>query len=279
LISLSFLRGRGRTASASEDRLARLRKVLDSFYLNDFDLNDVDAEEALSTLPASVAPERRQCTDKQQLRFPLSSPGRIAVLLPGFKLPGNIREFAAPNTAGFRSYAPNALVAPLNTALLLADDKTRGRLDLATLDTAIVVATRIDDSPLAPHHRELLWNAFQVPVFEMLLGWDGSVIGWECEVHQGLHLDPDRTLATIREGELLLTDLTNPEAPVVLARTGYSANLIADPCDCGQTSPRVLLGDVEDHRSTRDAPDAHEDRDRPEGSGRRNRVIDLSCAD
>lgn len=232
MFSFPFLRRKSRAGASSDSTLARLGRILKH-------LEPGNSSAGLDDLAPTPPPERRQAARPQQLHFPLKSPKRIAVLKPGFALPSNAREFAASDSSGIHAWEPDALVAPLNTALLLADHRLRGKFELPSLEIAVTVVTRLDDSPLAPHHRELLWRAFQVPVFEQLLSWEGSVIGRECEVHCGLHLDEETVIATVRDEELLLTHLNHVENPIVLARTGYSAGIATDPCDCGTTSPRL----------------------------------------
>lgn len=36
--------------------------------------------------------------------------------------------------------------------------------------------------------RETLWRMFRVPIYTILLDGDGSVVAYECEVQEGLHL-------------------------------------------------------------------------------------------
>ncbi|HEY3838653.1 MAG TPA: hypothetical protein VGL72_18875 [Bryobacteraceae bacterium] len=114
-----------------------------------------------------------------------------------------------------RSYAPEALVAPLDLALSLADRERRGILDLPSISTAIVVLTSSEDSPLTDDHRDLLWRAWGVPVFEQLRGPDGTVIASECEVHDGLHIEAD-------------FDLSRAEFEIV-----------SGVCECGAETPRL----------------------------------------
>jgi hypothetical protein len=112
-----------------------------------------------------------------------------------------------------RAWAPAMLALPLDLALSLADRKRRGLFALPSLNTAIVVLTSVDHSPLGDHHRDLLWSAFGVPVFEQLRQSDGAVIARECEVHDGLHIiDPAHKLC----GEI-----------------------VSDPCACGSETPRL----------------------------------------
>lgn len=233
MFSFRFLRRRGRADSSSETTLAKLGRVLNRHEPG------ADVASLLQDVPPSWPPERRQNHGPQALAFPLAAAKKIAVLRPGFTLPETAKEFAAHDLAGIQAWEPDALVVPLNSALLLADQKLRGKFDLPSLTLAITVVTRIDDSPLAPHHRDLLWRAFEVPVFEQLLGWDGAVIARECELHCGLHLAEETVIATVRDEELLLTHLNQVEHPIVLARTGYSATLLPETCDCGSTALRL----------------------------------------
>ena len=91
---------------------------------------------------------------------------------------------------------------------------------------------------MADHHRDHLWNALGLPVFEQLTGWDGTVIGRECEAHDGLHVSRGVAIARIQDGEFLLTQLS-VEEPVVGARTGLAASLITSLCACGRDTPRL----------------------------------------
>lgn len=142
--------------------------------------------------------------------FPLPIPARIALLEAGFR-PG--RNMSVCAVDDLPRCAPEALVLPLGLALSLADRKQRGLFDLPSLDTAIVVLTSSENSPLADPHRDLLWRAFGVPVFEQLRGSDGAVIASECEVHDGLH--------------------------VIEALPDLRGEIVTDHCACGAETPRL----------------------------------------
>ncbi len=47
---------------------------------------------------------------------------------------------------------------------------------------------------LSDGQRHELWRLFQVPVYALMIGRDGSLLGWECEAQNGLH-------SADREGE------------------------------------------------------------------------------
>ena len=167
---------------------------------------------------ATLQPAGRMRTQPQQFIFPLSRPVRVALLEEGFRTDANVRTFEPDDMAWLRSYAPEALVAPLDLALSLADRKRRGILDLPSVRTAIVVLTSGEDSPLTDDHRDLLWRAWGVPVFEQLRGPDGTVIARECEVHDGLHI----------------VTLLDP-----LPRARAEVEIISEVCECGVETPRL----------------------------------------
>jgi hypothetical protein len=140
---------------------------------------------------------------------------RTALLDAHFRPSPNIRAFSPDEMMLLGAWAPEALVLPLGLALSLADQKQRGRFDLPSLNTAIIVLTSIDDSPLAAHYHDLLWSAFGVPIFEQLRGADGTVIARECEVHDGLHIDTLEAIL-LPQGEI-----------------------VTDQCACGAETPRL----------------------------------------
>jgi hypothetical protein len=183
----TFWREQSRKGSPSGERLAGLRKVL----------NKVSGP-----------------TNRQPLCFPLKAPTRIAVLCGDFSLPAGAREVSATDTVELACYKPDALVAPLDAVLRLADYKLTGQLSLPSLSIAIAVLTRLE-SPLLDTHRDLLWLAFGLPVFEILQDSNGTVLARECEVHDGLHFEP-------ASSDLFAGD-----------------EVTRGHCDCGVETPRV----------------------------------------
>jgi hypothetical protein len=157
------------------------------------------------------------------LRFPVATPSRVAVMESGFTVNQAMREFASDDFESVAAWCPEALVLTLFAALKLADRK-----QLASLTSWIVVLTSLAGEPLEQHHRDLLWHRFGVPVFEQLRGWDGSVIARECEVHDGLHVDPG---AGILE--------TSGAGLIVTPNTGLTAEVVKDHCECGAETPRL----------------------------------------
>jgi hypothetical protein len=147
----------------------------------------------LIRLPLLRWKHRSRATSEGRLRrvlhFPLPSPARIAILDDGFTAGRNSRQFHHSELRAIQQWAPEAIVAPLETSLSLADQKLRGLVGLTSLRMALVVLTDINGELLDEDYRRLLWQAFGVPIFEQLRGPDCNVIARECEVHDGLHVD------------------------------------------------------------------------------------------
>lgn len=235
-MAFPYLWRRLRPAVVAGDRLARLRETLDRAKIR---YSADSPEPALRSLPASAPPGRRVRVEAESFRFPLPGPVRIALLEGKFQPDPNMRECSVHDLAWLRSYSPDALVAPLDVALFLADRRKRGFIDLPNLKTALVVLTSFDDAPLSGHARDLLWRAFSVPVFEQLRGWDGAVIARECEVHDGLHIDECAAILHLHEGEILATQLAAPGEPIIRARTGLTGEIQTGLCECGSEAPRL----------------------------------------
>jgi hypothetical protein len=153
------------------------------------------------------------------LCFPVPVPARLAVIDAEFRLASHMRAFDSSDVRGLAGYAPDAMALPLDAALLLADGKLRGLFELPSLKLAIVVFSSLDlHGAFESHHRDLLWKAFGLPVFEQLRGVDGRVVARECEVHNGLHFDAHRD--------------AEPAA-------GMAVEIVTEPCDCGLETPRL----------------------------------------
>jgi len=108
-----FWRG-ARSGLAADDRLGRLRKVLDQARV---EYRGDAPESALRWLPVGMPPARQARIDMQKFCFPLPVSGRIALFEGGFERDRNIREFSIGDMEWLRVYGPEALVLPLDAAL------------------------------------------------------------------------------------------------------------------------------------------------------------------
>ncbi len=162
--------------------------------------------------------KNRPGKNRRTLQFPLKTALRTAIIEKGFLAERTARVFDPEDLADLSEWRPEAIVAPLRTTLKIAEMRRCGQMDLPGL-SVVVVLTDIDGEPLGEDYRESLWHSFGVPVFEQLRGSGGEVLARECEVHDGLHLDPAARLAEeLRE---------------------LNAAMVNEPCECGAETPRL----------------------------------------
>ncbi len=93
-------------------------------------------------------------------------------------------------------------------------------------------------------HRDELQQLFECPVFNCYAASEVGTIAFECRLKDGLHVDEERVIVEIEEGnrtrgEVIVTSLWNEAMPMLRYRTGDSAVLIETPCTCGDTRPRL----------------------------------------
>lgn len=71
---------------------------------------------------------------------------------------------------------------------------------------------------------------------------DGGVQAFECQFHKGYHLNFERCLVEVIDGEIVLTDLLNRASPFIRYRIGdYTSQpkIIKEKCECGRSLFRL----------------------------------------
>jgi hypothetical protein len=197
-----------------------------------------DYRSALADFQNPAAP----AVQPRKFRFPFEPAPRTAVLMPGFEQSGPVRVFAGDWGPRLERYRPEALAAPAGVLRHLAQAAARGRPSVPPPQNALVVFTGVNEDEMDDQDRDLFWEVFQVPLFEQYLGFDGQVVAWECEAHEGLHVE--ETNAVIEqspepEGELVLTSLTDLRRPALRVRTGVAGRIEHSVCECGRKEPRL----------------------------------------
>jgi hypothetical protein len=131
--------------------------------------------------------------------------------------------------------APNIVAGFLGEMVQLAEKASQGCLDTSSIDHALIVLTRCGSKPLTDPTRVMLWQTFGVPIFELYLGLDHSLLASECEAHEGWHTASGVGFVTLdATGELILDGAGNTGL-----RTGIRASIDSATCPCGRTSPRI----------------------------------------
>jgi hypothetical protein len=168
-----------------------------------------------------------------KLPFPVHPLVRLAQLspVPPFGLQKPFQPQSAIELEGFR---PNIIAGTSSELLQLAEQVELGTLRLASVDQAVVALTRCGHAPVSDVARVVLWQAFGVPVYEIFTGHDNSILGYECELHEGWHL-ASKVRFTELSGELMLE-----AAGVSGLHTALSGFMTEDPCPCGRSGLRLL---------------------------------------
>lgn len=168
------------------------------------------------------------------LPFPTHPQIRIAQLSQSIPVFGLLKPFRPGSPLELEGFSPNILVGTVSELKRLAEQMDLGVVNLSGLDHAVVVLTRCGQAPLSDVTRVIFWQAFGVPVYEIFTGLDDTILGFECELHEGWHLVPKVSMAEFN-GELLLE-----AAGVTGLRTALSGFLTRDECPCGRRGQRLL---------------------------------------
>jgi phenylacetate-CoA ligase len=120
------------------------------------------------------------------------------------------------------------------------------RLTPMRVNTIFTTAER-----LAQSVRSELTRLFGGEVFNLYATREHGCIGFECEHHQGFHIDTGSVFLEIvkdgrlvpngEHGEIVVTDLLNYGMPFIRSRIGDMGALSPNPCACGSPLP-VLTG-------------------------------------
>jgi hypothetical protein len=92
------------------------------------------------------------------------------------------------------------------------------------------------EAMLSDDDRDLFWDAFGVPAYDVLVGFDGTVLAFECEAHRGLHATRDVVFESF-EGLAWFTSLTDTTRPSIRLETGLSGQFAQASCECGRPGP------------------------------------------
>lgn len=157
-----------------------------------------------------------------------------------------------------RDYKTSVLITTPSLALQLANYILKKEIitNILELKTLIIVGEAIGTDDRLFLEKTLnvsTWSHYglsEVP---------GPAIAFECEAHEGLHINEDHFLPEIIDpetgnvlperqfGELVLTTLTTRAFPLIRFKTGDKAKIIRTQCSCGRKLCRIdWLGDRTD---------------------------------
>ena len=178
---------------------------------------------------------------KRSFVHPCHNQPKTAVLAEGFRFSmryNRIDDYRNPRLARLK---PESIAAPLDTLRALARGIESGHLWIPPLTHSVVAFAGLVEGPISEEDLDLFWRVFQVPIHEQFYGFGGELLAWECEAHQGLHINSKSAVFEEGAGEELLVSLIgNPYQPVFRLVSGLCGSLIINPCACGLEGPRIV---------------------------------------
>jgi len=142
--------------------------------------------------------------------YPTRPTPRTAVLIPGFRSHGAIRVFPGGWSEDAERFQPQSIAARLPQLHALAG--------AVSLTHALIIMRRPGEPHLTESQRTSLWKGFRVPIFEQIVDQDGMLLAFECEAHDGLHIESTR-----------------------FSRQDHGNQYVVykHPCACGRVVPRL----------------------------------------
>ncbi len=149
-----------------------------------------------------------------------------------------------------RNYRTTVLICTPSRAVHIVRYMQENNIDAKTLFLRSVVLVGESSSPIT---RSLIEESLYVDVFENFGVSEICMPGvaFECDQHNGLHINEDHFLAEIvdpssgdvlpngERGELTITTLTKEAFPLIRFSTGAVTSIDASPCPCGRTFARM----------------------------------------
>jgi phenylacetate-CoA ligase len=178
------------------------------------------------------------------------------------RLTVNCFEFSRARVPEFlrrlNRYRPDVIVAYTNPLYAFARALDEEKLVPYSPRSIVVGAEKI-----YPFQRELIERVFRAPVYETYGAREFMLIGAECDRHAGLHLTTENLIVEVldddgrptpagKEGNVVVTDLTNHGLPFVRYVNGDRAVAGLTECSCGRGLPmlRKVIGRQLDMIST-----------------------------
>jgi phenylacetate-coenzyme A ligase PaaK-like adenylate-forming protein len=206
--------------------------------------------------PADAPPQHRFAAVMLLERF--DSAGILVRLIPERLGPKQLidnRQDLPAVARQLNEFQPTLLSSFPYTLRLLADEAQAGQLKISP--------RRITSSGdvLTASDRAAVEGAFGVKVYDYYCCTEASYLAWECDAHDGLHLNADFNLVEsvdasyvpVPDGRLgekiLVTNLSNRVMPLIRYEISDQIEIIppGQPCRCGSTLPRIrtVAGRVE----------------------------------
>jgi hypothetical protein len=203
------------------------------------DLPSITLRDFLDHRSSFINPRSRQAAATFHNPFPVAL--KTAIVGVPLQSAATVKVIPAAQWQWLHNGNTQLLAATVPVLRRMAAGVLSGSFELPQLSHGIVILNTLEHGVLMSSERDLLWTLFGVPLFEQWLGLDGELLACECEAHHGMHLEQDALeLEQSESGELILTSYQALRTPALRLHSGWSANLLTEPCACGLSTPRLV---------------------------------------
>lgn len=182
-------------------------------------------------IKAAIRPLGFRLRKNRDARLP--APHLRAAQISSGKLFDRVECFPPERWCDIEAYQPRILVGYSAELRSFAEHVQRCGVRFASLDRAIFVATQYPYNPLNVTVRNMLWRTFGVPIYEVYLAPDGTPLCYECEAHEGWHVQDGIKMSNHRDELVLHTRRRS-------FHTKLSGEIVETPCPCGRRGARVF---------------------------------------
>jgi phenylacetate-CoA ligase len=157
----------------------------------------------------------------------------------------SIFEETEKNLNGLIQWEAHDIDSPPNHLFRIAREMERKKLE-----TPSVKRIFTSSEYLEPSMRKFIEKVFGAEVFDIYGCTEIKEIAWECEKHEGYHINEDDVIVEILHdetpaqpgeiGDIVLTDLRNKAMPLIRYRIGDRGLLVAGDCSCGRSFSRMV---------------------------------------
>jgi len=163
--------------------------------------------------------------------------------MAGFRGVKRIDTFGDARRQRLARYRPDALAGSVAELRRLAEGAVDCGARMPKLTHSVIAFAILRQTFLSREARDLLWRVFQAPVFGQVLSPARRLLAWECEAHDGFHIECEQSIFEAEAGngepELLATSLADLRRPVLRLATGLTGNIERATCGCGLPGPRL----------------------------------------
>lgn len=138
------------------------------------------------------------------------------------------------------SFKPRFIQAYASSIYFFAQWLEKNQVSVPSLEGVITTAEK-----LFPHMRKTIGDVFGCDVYDTYGLNDGGVSAYECKEHIGMHIDTERSVMEVvdgeglavkeGEGQILATSLHNYAMPFIRYATGDDGVLLDESCPCGRS--------------------------------------------